>query len=274
MKIKLHGKYSDKECLIDDKDYPKIKDKRWYGREVRNDRVYYATTSRSESMHKIILGTKKGFVIDHINGNGLDNRRENLRFCSQKQNSRNNRRRKDKKYTSKYKGVWKYNYDSGRIGWVAQITVNDKAIHLGIFRDEEEAGYAYNQAAKKYFGDFACLNKLPKKHYNLPSKEKRKKRSLKNLEKRNQNLITYKNETHNIAEWAKIKGIKRQTLGKRLRSGWDVEEALNTPVKKFITYWGEKKTLYEWAEIKNIKYGTLKCRLHRGWDVERALNTN
>ena len=229
MKIKLGGKHKDKFCLIDDEDYEKVKDKKWYGISPKRSGTTYVTDSKGMHIYNLIIGKNTGFVVDHINGNGLDNRKSNLRFCTQKQNSRNNRRRKGG-YSSKFKGVWKYNYDSGRVGWASQIMVNGEKKHLGIFRDEEKAAYAYNLAAKKYFGEYAKLNDLPKDDYDLPTKKERKQRRLKNLENRQQTLITYKNETHNIRQWAKIKDIKRQTLQKRLKSGWTIEDSLNKPV--------------------------------------------
>lgn len=107
-------------------------------------------------MEKIIgRKLKKGEIIDHINGNGLDNRRENLRICTQKQNTYN--QVSIKNMSSKYKGVY-YRKDAKK--YQSKIIPNRKTIHLGYFKTEEEAALAYNLAAIKYFGIFARLNQL------------------------------------------------------------------------------------------------------------------
>jgi hypothetical protein len=98
------------------------------------------------------MGTQDVFV-DHINGNGLDNRKSNLRICTHQQNCENSRKRK--KSFSKYKGVY---WSKNAKKWVAQITIDGKSKHLGYFELEEDAAAAYDKAAVKYFGEFACLN--------------------------------------------------------------------------------------------------------------------
>ncbi len=105
-----------------------------------------------------------GLVVDHINGIPLDNRRENLRVASQKQNACNLRistRHKKSNSTSQFKGVSKINYlfQSGvPIRWRAAIGSGNKFKHLGCFNTEVEAARAYDTAAKQYFGPFARLN--------------------------------------------------------------------------------------------------------------------
>jgi len=95
--------------------------------------------------------------IDHINCNALDNRRENLRVVTRAQNARNRSKTK-KKSSSIYKGVhWKKSDKK----WGATIAVNHNKKHLGYFRNEVEAAEAYDEAAKKYHGEFACLNFPP-----------------------------------------------------------------------------------------------------------------
>lgn len=231
-KIRLNGKYKDHICLIDDLDFDKVKNRVWHGQRRKKGETVYALDGHRNLMHQVLLGKKDGLTIDHINGNGLDNRRKNLRFCTQKQNSRNNRRRKNF-FSSKYKGVYKKTYKSGKMSWVASITVDNKHIYLGTFENEEHAGYAYNLGAKKYFKEYASLNKLPKEKYNLPDKNERIKIRKNNLLlKPTQKLITFNNETHNIAEWAKIKQIKPATLQRRLALGWKIKDALNKPVQQ------------------------------------------
>jgi len=231
-KIRLNGKHKDHICLVDDLDFDKVKNKSWHGQCRSKGEMIYALDGHRNLMHQVLLGKKDGLIIDHINGNGLDNRRKNLRFCTKKENSRNNQRRKDF-FSSKYKGVYKKTYKSGKVSWSVGITVNNKDIYLGTFENEEHAGYAYNLAAKKYFKEYASLNKLPKDKYNLPNKNERIKKSISNLlSKPTQKLITFNNETHNIAEWSKIKKIKSATLQRRLALGWKIKDALNKPVQQ------------------------------------------
>lgn len=106
----------------------------------------------TEKMHRIIIGAKKGELVDHINGNPSDNRKDNLRIVKSTENARNTRMYSTNK--TGYKGVAKYK--NGR--YTAQITVNYKKIHLGVFDCKEEAAKAYNIAAKKYFGEYARAN--------------------------------------------------------------------------------------------------------------------
>lgn len=103
-------------------------------------------------MHREIMEPKEGQQVDHINHNGLDNRRQNLRLCSNCQNSRNTRSRPG---TSVFKGVC---FDKASRNWTAQITVNGKKKHLGNFREEVDAALAYDKAAKANFGAFSILN--------------------------------------------------------------------------------------------------------------------
>jgi len=104
-------------------------------------------------MHRVIADAPTGMDVDHINGNGLDNRRENLRVCTHAENQRN--RRKNKDNTSGFKGVF---WHKNRKRYQAQIKICGKKIHLGYFLDPAEAAHAYDEAAKKYFGEFARLN--------------------------------------------------------------------------------------------------------------------
>jgi hypothetical protein len=102
-----------------------------------------------------IMGLKRKDtqVVDHINGNRLDNRRANLRICTHKENSRN--RTKSVGKTSKHKGV---HYEADRKRWRASIRYDGKLICLGRYKSEEAASTAYDNAATKYFGKFAKTN--------------------------------------------------------------------------------------------------------------------
>jgi len=107
-------------------------------------------------MHRVILDCRRGEQCDHINHDTLDNRRSNLRKAIGNQNNRNSRKRKDN--TSGYKGVCWHKWTRK---WSAQITINRKHIHLGYFDKSKNAAHAYDEAAKKYFGEFALLNFPP-----------------------------------------------------------------------------------------------------------------
>lgn len=96
-------------------------------------------------------------TVDHINKDKLDNRRSNLRICTQKQNGGNASKAKTRKFTSKYKGVY---FDKERNKWIAKIKRNHRNIWIGRFDTEKEAAKAYNIQARIIFREFAELNKL------------------------------------------------------------------------------------------------------------------
>jgi hypothetical protein len=103
-------------------------------------------------MHRQLIDVPDGYVIDHINGCGLDNRRANLRLATVAQNAWNAKKRSPR---SGYKGVW-FARDKGL--WRASIVCNRKRIYLGYFRDRHEAAKAYDKASLKYHGRFAKPN--------------------------------------------------------------------------------------------------------------------
>ena len=147
-------------ALIDEIDYPLISQcgiNRWFCLDHGKRQYAQATYSVKNKtkhiyMHRLIMGNPKGKEIDHINFNGLDNRRENLRICSKSQNHFNIRKSKS---ASKYKGVIAVP-STGK--WAARIKVDGKKIHLGTFVNEADAGRAYDRAAIQYGGEFAFLN--------------------------------------------------------------------------------------------------------------------
>ena len=145
-----------KVALISDEDYEKVSAYRWYANGYKRGRYWYAVHNEGQHpnlkatlLHRFILDAPKGMVVDHINGNGLDCRRENMRLCTNTENIRNQKPRR----LGEYKGVQR----RGR-GWDALITVNYKVVSLGRFASEEAAARAYDAAAKKYHGEFARLN--------------------------------------------------------------------------------------------------------------------
>jgi hypothetical protein len=140
---------------VDTRDYAKLSQYTWTARRKR--RMWYATThigKRNVYMHIMLMGYRDGFQIDHKNANGLDNRRSNLRWCTYSQNLANARKRRGP-YTSQYKGVALY-ARNGR--YTAQIHVQGHKYHLGYFRDPESAARAYDDAALRYYGEFARIN--------------------------------------------------------------------------------------------------------------------
>lgn len=104
-------------------------------------------------MHRLLMTSPTGTMVDHINGNGLDNRKENLRVVTNSQNLMN--RGKNKNNTSGYKGVL---WDKVRNKWIALIGFNNKNIYLGRFFTKNEAAFAYNAKAEELFGEFAQIN--------------------------------------------------------------------------------------------------------------------
>lgn len=141
-----------KVALISPEDYEEISKHKWSylegGYAVRNQREN--GKSNTIYMHRQLLGFPEGYDVDHINHNTLDNTRENLRLCSPSENAANQTKRNSN--TSGFKGVHFFKRDGT---WQAQITFQNKKIHLGYFTTPEEASKVYEEAAIKYFGDYA-----------------------------------------------------------------------------------------------------------------------
>jgi hypothetical protein len=155
----------DKFAFVDDDDYEWLNQWKWYC-DKRGDLYYAARAIRRENgkwmplrMHRAVLKLPHGDHrrIDHIDRNGLNNTKSNLRICSHQNNMRN--RRKVPSKTSTFKGVFK---KCDRKRWYAAIGLNKKTYHIGVFDSEIEAAKAYDVVAQKYFGEFARLN-FPKK---------------------------------------------------------------------------------------------------------------
>lgn len=132
--------------IIDPEDFPRISARRWsYSKG-------YAWNFRVSALHRLILNTEDGFSTDHINGNGLDNRKQNLRQVTHQQNICNQRSITG---ASKYKGV---NFSKAANKWEARISVNGKRKALGCFKTEIEAAQEYDKAAIEMHGQYARLN--------------------------------------------------------------------------------------------------------------------
>lgn len=148
-----------KFAIVDDEDYEWLNKYKWQADKIGN--TYYAVRVVSQRgdrqkiyMHRCIMGAIRGQEIDHRNGNGLDNKKNNLRFCTRKQNLQN---QKPHNGSSKYKGVSWFKWEAGG-KWRAKIQINYKTIHLGLFNDETDAAKAYDEKAKEIFGEFARPN--------------------------------------------------------------------------------------------------------------------
>ena len=145
----------NKVAFVDDADFEWLNQHKWCfnGRHaIREIRI--GGKKRKILMHRIIVSVPFGLEIDHINGNGCDNQRDNLRICTHQQNVRNCKKC-TKDTSSKYKGVcW---HKTNR-KWQAYIGANKKVIYLGYFDIEDDAARAYNVAALHYFGEFAKPN--------------------------------------------------------------------------------------------------------------------
>jgi len=153
---------SNDRVLVDERDVEYLRVFNWHRITCFNGpHLHYAATNLKEKingyryirMHRLIMDARRGQTIDHVNRNGLDNRRENLRFCTQAENCWNSIKKRHGK--SKFKGVYKV----GR-KFRASITVNGERSYLGYFRTETEAGAAYNKAATELMGKFARVNEF------------------------------------------------------------------------------------------------------------------
>lgn len=148
------------KVIVDDEDYEKVSPYKWSFLAFHNNSAKGYAHRRfkgehgyvSMKMHRFILNVPKGMEVDHINGDGLDNRRTNMRICTHAQNVKNASVRKDN--TSGVKGV---NWNKRQKKWVARINLN-KRIQLGSFDTFDDAKEAYNRAAEYYYKDFAKIN--------------------------------------------------------------------------------------------------------------------
>jgi hypothetical protein len=139
-------------AYVDEADYEIVSPFRWHEHDG-----YARTWIRTKGgryrvyMHRLIMGTPKGKITDHVNRNRLDNRRANLRIIDVANNNRN--RGPIRKKNRRYKGVRKHGNK-----WQAAIKSGRTVFKLGTFPDEESAAQAYDGMAKELFGDYAFLN--------------------------------------------------------------------------------------------------------------------
>ena len=174
--------------IVDDCDAEWLNQYRWRASVSKKDSPYVIRFKSvcgkriAVLMHRLIMGSIVGReltrleIVDHINGNTLDNRRANLRLSTVAENSRN--RGKTKTNTSGFKGVFRNKNDGS---WYSIITVDRKGVFLGRFQDKIEAAHAYDRGALWYHGEFANLN-FPNLDYGSvekPNRPRQKGRTLK-----------------------------------------------------------------------------------------------
>jgi hypothetical protein len=151
-----------KVSLIDDSDYEKISKHKYTA--IKGKRTFYAYRGsklagripyqKNLYMHREIMNAPDNMQVDHINGNGLDNRRSNLRLVSNAQNSRHTTHSRNNK--TGYRGVFQNSNETHR--WFSSIMVDYKTKFLGYFDSPIDAARAYDKAAKELHGEFATLN--------------------------------------------------------------------------------------------------------------------
>lgn len=162
-------------ALVDDEDFEWLNQWKWYAHKrhgstyaIRNIQV--GDKRSAIKMHRLIMGLEnvEGKMVDHKDRNGLNCQRNNLRVCNAGENRKNSIKQL-KKATSIYKGVVlhthkQFNKTLQRTtiyqSWHARIVIDGKRKVVGCFKTEIEAAVAYNDAATKYYGEFALLNKI------------------------------------------------------------------------------------------------------------------
>jgi hypothetical protein len=150
----------EKYAIVDPEDFERLNKHKWHASKWGN--TFYAircagprNKTKYIRMHREIIHPPDHLVVDHINHNGLDNRKANIRPATRAQNNYNRLNIKSDNSSSKYKGV---SWRKRRKRWRACIYFNGKYRFLGYFKDEIQAAKAYDKAAKIYHGEFATLN--------------------------------------------------------------------------------------------------------------------
>lgn len=149
---------SDRVAKVDANDFPLVAGRTWF--TCTNDQCTYAGSNvlngektATVMMHRLIAVAGRESEVDHENGDGLDNRRFNLRICTHAENMRN--RRKHKPASSRFKGVW---FDKRHGKWTSEIKVGGKKIYGGRFRVEEDAAKRYDELSLEHHGEFGRRN--------------------------------------------------------------------------------------------------------------------
>lgn len=153
---------NNREVLLSEEDFDLYERAITISKTHPQSKTRYASTwldKKNAYIHRVVMARVlnrtllRSERVDHINGNGLDNRRENLRVCTHAQNMRNQNRVVNA--TSKYKGVSFY-----RGWWHSRLTYNYKSVYIGKYDNEYDAMLAYNEKANELFGEYAKLNPI------------------------------------------------------------------------------------------------------------------
>ncbi len=144
-------------AVVDDEDYKVLSEFNWYAQVDRKSGKYTACRGTNKNrqhkkiiMHRVIMDCPNGLQVDHINQDTLDNRRCNLRICTQTENNRNRKRFNP----DKPKGCYQNQYGT----WTVRISVDNKDIVIGNFKTKDDAEMAYKDASIKYHGEFSCID--------------------------------------------------------------------------------------------------------------------
>lgn len=146
-------RHSAEVALVDDEDYARLSAYSWYLDVSKSGNTYPRTRvgNKNIRMHRLLMGTP---LVDHEDGNGLNNQKHNLRPSNKSLNAVNQRLRTHEGKTAKYKGV--YLYSEGK--WRAQTKIQGKKLYLGTFATPEEAARAYDEKVVELFGEHARTN--------------------------------------------------------------------------------------------------------------------
>ena len=150
-------------ALVDDEDQERLARFKWYASDRRARNVYAVRTVSNPApgqpsriyMHRQVMTASLGQFVDHKNGDALDNRKSNLRFCSSTQNTHNRRKSASRLTSSRWKGVT-WNRQFGK--WKACIKIKGRDVFTRHFTDELAAATYYDEIARREYGEFACVN--------------------------------------------------------------------------------------------------------------------
>lgn len=161
--VPFRGRWSSLFALIDDEDSDRVLRLNWRIKKSKNTNYALTHVRRKDGgysslgLHKLIMNSPLGFEVDHVDGNGLNCQKYNLRVCTTSQNQMNSSKDISSGVTSKFKGVYYFKRDGK---YKSQVSFEGKQFYIGMFESELEAASAYNIVARKLFGLFGKLNVL------------------------------------------------------------------------------------------------------------------